>query len=374
MPLLTTSRVPAGFTETTAPANGITINYVHGGAGPTLVLLHGYPQTWYMWRKVLPALAEHFTVIAPDLRGAGGSDAPADGYGKPVLAEDVHQLLVGLDLANEVSVVGHDIGTMVAYAYAAAHRDSTSRLVLIDSPLADESLYEFPSLTAQGPGLWNFGFFTLRNGLPERMVAGREDAWVDGFVDWLEVVKGGVDEQAIARLSEDPINNSLLHTTCVATRLEAGHANNALPQSAKANLNCRILPGHGIEETRQTVIKIINDPKVSVNSVADTGDVETQSSQRKSFPPPPLLPEVMQPLEKVTQQMWPGIPVVPSMATGASDAVYTAPAGLPTYGVSGIALDNSDIRAHGKDERLPVKSFYDGLEFYYRYLKAVTQE
>ena len=198
MPLLTTSRVPADFTETTAPANGITINYVHGGAGPTLVLLHGYPQTWYMWRKLLPALAEHFTVIAPDLRGSGGSDAPADGYAKSILAEDVHQLLVGLDVADEVSVVGHDIGTMVAYAYAAAHRDSTSRLVLIDSPLADESLYEFPSLTAQGPGLWNFGFFSLQNGLPERMVAGREATWVDGFVDWLEVVKGGVDAEAIA--------------------------------------------------------------------------------------------------------------------------------------------------------------------------------
>ena len=198
MPVLTTSRVPADFTETTAPANGITINYVRGGAGPTLVLLHGYPQTWYMWRKVLPELAEHFTVIAPDLRGSGGSDAPTGGYTKSILAEDVHQLLVGLDLADEVSVVGHDIGTMVAYAYAAAHRDSTSRLVLIDSPLADESLYEFPSLTAQGPGFWNFGFFTLQNGLPERILAGREDAWVDGFVDWLEVVKGGVDEQAVA--------------------------------------------------------------------------------------------------------------------------------------------------------------------------------
>jgi pimeloyl-ACP methyl ester carboxylesterase len=198
MPLLTTSRVPAGFTETAAPANGITINYVRGGAGPALVLLHGYPQTWYMWRKVLPALAEHFTVIAPDLRGSGGSDAPTNGYGKSILAEDIHQLLVGLDLADEVSLVGHDIGTMVAYAYAAAHRDSTSRLVLIEAPLADESLYQFPSLTAQGPGLWNFGFFNLQNGLPERMLAGREDTWVGGFVDWLEVVKGGVDEQAIA--------------------------------------------------------------------------------------------------------------------------------------------------------------------------------
>ena len=80
MPQLTTSRVPLGFEEATAPANGITMNYVRGGAGPTLVLLHGYPQTWYMRRKVPPAVAEHFTVIAPDLRGAGGTDAPTDGY------------------------------------------------------------------------------------------------------------------------------------------------------------------------------------------------------------------------------------------------------------------------------------------------------
>ena len=112
--------------------------------GPTLVLLHGYPQTWYMWRKVLPAMAEHFTVIAPDLRGAGGSDAPTGGYAKASLAEDIHDLLVGLGLAEQVSVVGHDIGTMVAYAYAASNRDSTTRLVLIDSPLADETLYELP--------------------------------------------------------------------------------------------------------------------------------------------------------------------------------------------------------------------------------------
>ena len=198
MPQLTTSRVPVGFVEATVPANGITLNYVRGGTGPTLVLLHGYPQTWYMWRKVLPAMAEHFTVIAPDLRGAGGSDAPTGGYTKSSLAEDIYDLLAGLGLADQVSVVGHDIGTMVAYAYAAAHRDSTSRLVLIEAPLADETLYQLPSLTPHGPGLWNFGFFTLQNGLPERMLAGREDTWVDGFVDWLEVVKGGVDEQAIA--------------------------------------------------------------------------------------------------------------------------------------------------------------------------------
>lgn len=198
MPQLGTSSVPTGFTETAAHANGITVNYVRGGSGPTLVLLHGYPQTWYLWRKVMPALAEHFTVIAPDLRGSGGSDAPTDGYDKTTLAEDVHQLLVGLGLAEHVSLVGHDIGTLVAYAYAAAHRDSTERLVLMEAPMADERIYQFPSITPQGPGLWNFGFFTLNNGLPERMLTEREDRWVAGFVDWLEVVKGGVGEQAVA--------------------------------------------------------------------------------------------------------------------------------------------------------------------------------
>ena len=180
------------------------------------------------------------------------------------------------------------------------------------------------------------------------------------------------DEEAMDRLSQDPISNSLMRTTCVATRLDGGHANNALPQTANANVNCRILPGHGIEETKQTLIKIIADPKVMVRTVGSDGQLESESSQRKSFPPPPLLPEVMKPLEAVTQQVWPGTPVVPAMAAGASDGVYTAPAGLPTYGVSGLALENTDIRAHGKDERLPVKSFYDGVEFYYRYLKAVT--
>jgi pimeloyl-ACP methyl ester carboxylesterase len=202
MPQLPTSAMPVGFTETTAEANGIRLNYARGGSGPAVVLLHGYPQTWYMWRKVMPALAERYTVIAPDLRGSGGSDAPDGGYDKATLAEDVHQLLAGLGLADQVNVVGHDIGTMVAYAYAAAHRGTTRRLVLTEAPQMDERLYQFPAITPQGPGLWNFGYFILPNGLPERMVAGREDAWVDGFVDSLEQVKGGVGEEAIAEYAE----------------------------------------------------------------------------------------------------------------------------------------------------------------------------
>ena len=198
MTQLSTSRIPGGFIEKTARVNGVTLNYATGGTGPAVVLLHGYPQTWYMWRKVMPALAEQYTVIAPDLRGSGGSDAPATGYDKASLAEDIHQLLLALGHADEVSLVGHDIGGTVSYAYAAAHRDSIRRLTVIEAPQIDESLYQFPSVTPAGPGFWNFGFFMLDNGLPERIVGGREDPWIAGFVDWLEVVKGAVDPDAVA--------------------------------------------------------------------------------------------------------------------------------------------------------------------------------
>lgn len=134
MTQLSTSRIPGGFTEKTARVNGVTLNYAIGGTGPTVVLLHGYPQTWYMWRKVMPALAGQYTVIAPDLRGSGASDAPAAGYGKATLAEDVHQLLLALGHAGEVSVVGHDIGGTVSYAYAAAHSDSVRAWLLSSRP------------------------------------------------------------------------------------------------------------------------------------------------------------------------------------------------------------------------------------------------
>jgi pimeloyl-ACP methyl ester carboxylesterase len=198
MTQLATSQVPEGFAERTTEANGITLNYAVGGSGRTVVLLHGYPQTWYMWRKVMPALAERYTVLAPDLRGSGDSDAPDGGYDKATLAEDIYQLLLTLGLADDVNVVGHDIGTMVAYAYASVHPDSTRRLALLEAPLIDETVYQFPSMTPAGPGLWNFGFFTLENGLPEKVVEGREEMWVKGFVDWLEQEKGGVGNQAIA--------------------------------------------------------------------------------------------------------------------------------------------------------------------------------
>ena len=190
--------------------------------------------------------------------------------------------------------------------------------------------------------------------------------------DMKAVLKTPPDPAAIARLSQDPRQNSTLRTTCVATRLDAGHANNALPQTATANVNCRILPGHSREEIRQTLIKVLNDPKIEVGYVTTTGAVLDRAPDDAALPPVELRPEVMKPLDKIAGEMWPGTPVVPTMSTGASDGIYTNAAGIPTYGVSGVGTDMDDQRLHGKDERIRVEWFYQGLDFYYRYLKAIT--
>jgi acetylornithine deacetylase/succinyl-diaminopimelate desuccinylase-like protein len=192
--------------------------------------------------------------------------------------------------------------------------------------------------------------------------------------DLKAILKNPPDVDAVARLSKDPLDNSLVHTTCVATRLNAGHANNALPQMAQANVNCRIEPGHSLEEIRLTLEKVAGDPKIKVQFRENNNQLMDHGSDRHSFVPPPPRPEVFVPLKKVVAEMWPGIPVIPTMSTGASDGVYTNAAGMPTYGVSGEQYDRDDVRAHGKDERVAVESFARGVDFYYLFLKGVTSE
>ncbi len=182
------------------------------------------------------------------------------------------------------------------------------------------------------------------------------------------------DAAAIARLSKDPAHNSTLHTTCVATRLLAGHANNALPQMAKANVNCRILPGHSIDDIREDLVHLFNDPKLTVEYVDDSGDVHHKSPTRKALPPAAINPQVQAAMDRLSAKYWPGAAVVPTMADGASDGVYTSAAGMPTYGISGIELETDDVRAHGKDERLPVTSFEKGTQFYYEFIRALSSE
>ena len=182
------------------------------------------------------------------------------------------------------------------------------------------------------------------------------------------------DMQAAARLSAEPGFNSNFRTTCVATRLSGGHANNALPQTAQANVNCRIFPGHSPEEIRHELVKLFDDPKLAVKYVADTGVVSDTAPERKAIVPPPPVPEVFDPLRVLVNAIWPGTPVTPIMENGASDSIYFAQAGIPSYGFSAIALERDDVRAHGQDERLPVDSYTKSLEFFYGYLKAVSSK
>ena len=177
---------------------------------------------------------------------------------------------------------------------------------------------------------------------------------------------------AIKRLSATPKYNATMRTTCVATRLSGGVANNALPATAQAIVNCRILPGHSAEEVRRKLIQIFNDPALTVRYVTDAGEVLETAGESKAVPPTKLQPEVMQPLKMLVGQMWPGAPVIPVMETGASDGKITTEAGLPSYGINGIAIDINDVREHGKDERLAEDSYYHGVEFYYRYIKMLS--
>jgi acetylornithine deacetylase/succinyl-diaminopimelate desuccinylase-like protein len=167
----------------------------------------------------------------------------------------------------------------------------------------------------------------------------------------------------VKRLSNQPVYNSMLRTTCVATLLEGGHAENALPQTAKATVNCRMLPGHDPADVLATLKRVVASDQVTVQPIKPA----------RPSPPSPLTPEVFKPIERLTQKMWPGVPVVPSMSTGATDAIPLRSNGIPVYGVSGIFSDIDDVRTHGRDERIEIQSYYDGLEFLYQLVKELTR-
>jgi acetylornithine deacetylase/succinyl-diaminopimelate desuccinylase-like protein len=167
---------------------------------------------------------------------------------------------------------------------------------------------------------------------------------------------------AVARLSAIPYYNALLRTTCVATMLTGGHAANALPQMARANVNCRIFPGENPDDIRKTLERVVDDPKVAVTDVA-LNAADGSVVRLVTVPPSPLLPELTQAMEKTVHEMWGNVPVIATMSTGATDGRITRTAGIPTYGISCMFFQMNDNRAHGKDERVGVQDFYDGVVF-----------
>ena len=176
----------------------------------------------------------------------------------------------------------------------------------------------------------------------------------------LAILQTPPEPKALARMSTNPGYNSILRTTCVTTMLDAGHAPNALPQRATANVNCRIFPGHSQEEIRQTLQQVVKDPGVAVTFV---------DPPESTSPPPPLTREILEPIEQVTREMWLGIPVLPSMVAGGTDGRFLTPAGIPTYGVSGIFYKPGESNAHGLNEKIPVQSLYEGRQFLDRLVK-----
>jgi acetylornithine deacetylase/succinyl-diaminopimelate desuccinylase-like protein len=176
----------------------------------------------------------------------------------------------------------------------------------------------------------------------------------------MKTVAATRDPAAIDRLEKDPSLNAMFRTTCVATTVQGGHANNALPQRVTANVNCRIFPGHAPEEIRQKLIEVIGDSAVKVSFAAEP---------EKAGPPPRLTRDILGPIEKLTADMFPGVPSVPAQASGATDGRFLTPVGIPTYGVSGIFSDGATTNAHGLNERIRVQSLMEGREFLYRLTK-----
>jgi acetylornithine deacetylase/succinyl-diaminopimelate desuccinylase-like protein len=181
----------------------------------------------------------------------------------------------------------------------------------------------------------------------------------------VSVVKNPQDAASVAILDKDQNWHAMLRTTCVATMLAAGHATNALPQRATANINCRIFPGDTRDAVLAQLISVIDDPKVSVTIPEIRGPVAA---------PAPLTPRILKPIEKVAHELWPGVPVVPALEPGASDAQFLTPAGIPTYGVSGIFTDPDGGGIHGLNERVRVQSVYEGRTFLYRLVKLYADQ
>lgn len=181
--------------------------------------------------------------------------------------------------------------------------------------------------------------------------------------DMLALSKPDPDAAAVERYGSSPFGNAALRTTCVVTEIKGGHAENALPQRATASLQCRMMPGETQDETEGRIVQVLADPQVKV----------TVMNPAKPSPESPLTPAVFNKLQEVIAGMWPGVPAVPVMDFGASDSLYTRGAGMPTYAMSSIFTDVDDVRAHGRDERIGVPEFYQGVEFTYRTMKRMSR-
>lgn len=227
-------------------------------------------------------------------------------------------------------------------------------------PEPDNAIYRLAE------GLGRLGKFAFPVNLNEttRLFLERSARFRPGPIadDMRAVAKTPSDPAAAARLAADSAFNALLRTTCVATRLEGGHASNALPQLARAVVNCRILPQEKIEDVQATLVRVLADLQITV----------TSTSRFLPSPPSPLRPDLVGEVERITSDMWPGVPVMPTMSTGATDGRFLRNGGIPTYGVSGLFVDAADNRTHGRDERIGIGDLFAGREFLFRLVRDLS--
>jgi acetylornithine deacetylase/succinyl-diaminopimelate desuccinylase-like protein len=230
------------------------------------------------------------------------------------------------------------------------------------APSADNAIYHLAGGLAR---LGQFGFpVNLNATTRQSFERAAEFETPQTAADIRSALSANPDPAALTRLSANPGYNAQLRTTCVATMLDGGHAYNALPQTARAIVNCRIMPGEKADDVAATLVRVIADDKISVTAVG-----------RPVLSTPSALDEaLLGAIDKTSPEFWPDVPIVPIMSAGATDGSFLRNAGIPTYGHSGLASDVDDQRAHGKDERVLVKSFFDGQEYLYRLVKRLSGE
>jgi len=271
--------------------------------------------------------------------GAGGE---LDKDGKPVAL----QIQAGEKVYQDFSLEAVDVGGH------SSRPNKNNPIVRLSVGLAKLGAYNFPIAVNAATR----GYFEAQTKLVAPEVA----------ADMRAVLKNPPDEAAAERLwAINPAWNGALRTTCVVTEITGGHAPNALPQHVSANVNCRILPGVPIADIQKQIVAVLGDDKIHV---APTGDPGMQS------PPPPLSEQIMDPVAKVAERIWPGVAIVPTMSTGATDGRYLNAAGIPTYGLSGMFQDAEGSHAHGLNERIRVKSLLDGREFLYEVVQLYADE
>jgi acetylornithine deacetylase/succinyl-diaminopimelate desuccinylase-like protein len=291
----------------------------------------------------------------------------ADALGIQWLLKNHHDLIDAEFALNEGGGVGLKRGKPIRNSIQNSEKVTFSyRLGVTNKgghssvPSADNAIYHLAEGLAR---LSKFGFPVNLNATTRQSFERTAELETpQTAADIRSALSANPDSAALARLSANPAYNAQLRTTCVATMLEGGHAYNALPQTAGATVNCRIMPGEKVEDVTATLVRVLADDQINVIPVG----------QPVLSAPSAIDEALLAAIDKTSAEFWPGVPIVPVMSAGATDGSFLRNAGIPTYGHSGLASDVDDVRAHGKDERVLVKSFLDGQEYLYRLVKRLS--